>query len=194
MGDNELEILTNMFNQEIHDSLNLSNDLDDSILTNPIIMNENLIFKCPECYECPRMIFEIIDKKLSIKAYCYSHKNSGKNYNLKAFIDKFGISKEEVIDNDNSLNNSQSLTNFEFENILVIDDDDKEDNLIKRKYCKYCQHQNVYKKYCELGDFVFCDSCNLNQIMNDKNLNNYYNNVRIENIYDCIQYDLRLMK
>ena len=179
-----MEILVNNFNQGIHDSFSLSIDLDDSILTDPISKYENFIFKCSECSDCPRMSFEIIVNKLSIKAYCYSHKNSGKNYNLKAFIDKFGISKEEVIDNDNSLNNSQSLTNFEFENILVIDDDDKEDNLIKRKYCKYCQHQNVYKKYCELGDFLFCDSCNFNQMMNDKNLNIYYNNVRIENIDD----------
>ena len=184
MKDNNLEKIFVKFTQEIHNSSNLSNDLDDSFP--PILMNEYLIIKCPECFHFPRMIFEIIDKKLSIKVYCYSHNKIEKYYNLKAFIDKFGISKEEVIDTEYSLNKSQSLLNFDIENkdenvnnILVIDDDfdigDKTD---------YCKHQNGCKKYCELGDFIFCDSCNLNQMMNDKNLNIYYNNVRIENIYD----------
>ena len=184
MKDNNLEKIFVKFTQEIHNSSNLSNDLDDSFP--PILMNEYLIIKCPECFHFPRMIFEIIDKKLSIKVYCYSHNKIEKYYNLKAFIDKFGISKEEVIDTEYSLNKSQSLLNFDIENkdenvnnILVIDDDfdigDKTD---------YCKHQNGCKKYCELGDFIFCDSCNLNQMMNDKNLNIYYNNVRIEKIDD----------
>ena len=148
MEDKELKELVNILNQQ--KSNNLSEIKDDSILTNPNSMNEKLIFKCPECFDCPRMIFEIKNKKLSIKAYCYSHKKKiEKHYNLIEFIYKFGISKNEKIDKEYSLNKSQSLPNFDIENknenqsnILVIDNDYD----IDKDKTDYCQHQNVYKK------------------------------------------------
>ena len=188
MEDIELQTIVDILNPQNSNLCNLSGYIDDLFFTNSISMNETLIFKCPKCYECPRMLFEIIDKTLLIKVYCYSHYNSKDHYNLKEFINKFRISKEEVIDDVNSLNNSQSLFYFELDNndenlsnILVNNDDDKEDIIIKTDYC---QHQNGCKKYCELGDFVFCDTCNFNQMMNDKDLNIYSKNVRIENIDD----------
>ena len=186
MEDNNLEVL---FNQEISDdSSNHYIDLDDNsiwtyfddlIFTNSISKNENLIFICPECSYCPRMIFVIIDNKISIKAYCYSHKKNEKNYNLKEFIVKFGKSYDEIIHQENYLNKPIELEN-KYKNLSNIVFD-QEDNIIK-EYC--CQHQNSCKKYCELGDFLFCDSCNLNKMMTDKNLKIYYNDDRIENIDD----------
>ena len=139
MEDNNLEVL---LDREISDdSSNHYIDLDD----NSISKNENLIFICPECSDSPRITPVIIDNKLSIKAYCYSHKKNEKNYNLKEFIVKFGKSFDEIIDQENYLNKPIELENKDknLSNIVF----DQEDNIIK-EYC--CQHQNSCKKYCEL--------------------------------------------
>ena len=138
MEDNNLEILVNESNSETYNSSNHFIDLDNSILTNSISKNENLIFICPECSDSPRITPVIIDNKPSIKAYCHSHKKNEKNYNLKEFIVKFGKSFDEIIDQENYLNKPIELENKDknLSNIVF----DQEDNIIK-EYC--CQHQNI---------------------------------------------------
>ena len=134
MEDNNLEVL---LDREISDDssyhyIDLDDNsiwtyFDDLIFTNSKI--ENLIFICPECSDSPRITPVIIDNKLSIKAYCHSHKKNEKNYNLIEFIVKFGKSYDEIIDQENYLNKPIELENKDknLSNIVF----NQEDNIIK---------------------------------------------------------------
>ena len=146
MEDNNLEVL---LDREISDDSSIDLDdnsiwtyFDDLIFIYLISKIENLIFICPECSDSPRITPVIIDNKLSIKAYCYSHKKNEKNYNLEEFIVKFAKSYDEIIHQENYLNKPIELENKDknLSNIVF----DQEDNIIK-EYC--CQHQNSCKKY-----------------------------------------------
>ncbi len=147
-----------------------------------------MYFKCIECFDCPRIIFIIKDKKIYIKAYCYSH-NDGNVYTLKQFINKFGITKDKEIKNeDNLFTISQSIDDkYEVENNEII-----QDNILpidisyinnineKREQFNYCdKHNKLYTKYNEIKDSFLCEDCYSEGL-------NIQKNDRIENISDLI--------
>ena len=167
----------------------------------------NLYFKCSECLNCPRIIFEKKNNTFVIKAYCFSHKKV-EIYSLNEFMSKFRMSstkeieeinKEEkisisklILKNDSNSNlDVLSQSNSELKNnlnILSINSNNKRDERKKiRINTKYCiKHNNPYTKYFEIEDSLICDYCFSEIFKIQNNIQKYINNLRIENICDLL--------
>ena len=198
--DNNIDFIQPNFIKEFNNTF-------DSFSNSSNLQNNEIYFKCLECLDCPRIIFEKKKNKIVIKAYCYSHKKVG-IYTLNEFISKFRMIKTKEIEMKNEgkiniskliLKNNYSNSNLNFPsqsnsilqndiNILSIDSNNKRDERKKlRINAKYCiKHNNPYTKYLEIEDSFICDYCYSEMFKNQNNIQKYINDVRIENIWDLI--------
>ena len=134
MDDSGFELEANFFIEKIDNSFNKFEYVEDSFQPYPPSMHGMMYFECPECFDCPRIIFEKEEMKIFIKTYCYSHKKI-EIYTIQQFINKFGMTKDKEINQSQStlenseINNNENVQN----NILPIDNYYKEEINEKRK-------------------------------------------------------------
>ena len=138
-----------------------------------------MYFKCIKCFDCPRIIFIKIYEKIFIKEYCYSH-NDDNIYTLKQFINKFGMTKDKEIINEDSFIKSQSKNDCHVsENNKISQNDINNIKEIRYKAKNCDKHKKPYTKYNEIKEFLICDDCYSEGL-------NIVKNERIENISDLI--------
>ena len=183
--------------------INTYNNILDSVLNTSNSQNDDIYFKCLECLDCPRIIYEKKENKIVIKSYCFSHKKI-QIYSLNEFINKFRMTKtkeneetkkEEKTNKSNLISEksnfdsfSQSNSIFLEKNLLSIDSYNRKDERNEiRKKAKYCIiHNCLYTKYCEIEELLICDYCFSENFKHKNRIQKYILGERFENICDLI--------
>ena len=131
-------------------------------------------FKCLKCFDSPRIIFERVENKIMITAYCYFHKNDKKTYSLSEFINEFQITKNKEIEiikkkkgikiisqisgKKSDLNSSSNKSSFKLPNDISYIENEEINKL--REQTQYCFiHNNSYTMFSELDDLPICNYC-----------------------------------